>query len=192
MNIIEILKYFDEIQDENLKYIVKSMLDEANPKTKQQLAEELGIAPATVVRRFNKAIRIMQSKYHEVQYKLKKEAEEKYILSCYDEDGYLSLVKIADAKGIDALELRQAFEDYVKSLTFEEIGIAHRFGFSLEAEKLGNTQILRHRVRGFSQVLCNEYEKDLLDKMDRQLLLSVDRIYSNFKKSKTTDDKIIQ
>ena len=187
----ELLKYIDLMPDEMTKYIMTRIYDrnendkeKALIELKRELAQELGVKLVTVTTKMNHAARIIRQERE----KERKEQFEKYVASCYDEDGHLSLEKIAKAKNMDENELKEIFSEYVNSLTLEEVGIAYRFAFSLEALKLGNTQVLKHLVKGFSMKIDETqitYDSNLIKKMERQLLEHLDGVISTVEKMRS-------
>lgn len=179
------LKYLDVIKDETTRYIMSSIFNNENPKTKEELAQELGISTRMVAARLRKARTLINNKMEEI----KEQKFQEYISNCYDSDGYLSLKKIAKEHAIQSSDLNEAFRDYVDSLTGEEISIAHQFGFSFEAEKLGNIEILKKRVRGFSETLNDESYNDYYKKQDVQFLESVKYIYKQYQQKNGLEKK---
>lgn len=151
----EILMYAEKLKDETHKYIIKNVY--GNNKTREEIAQDLGITPSLVTRRQNKAYKIML--------KMKLISNEawwkQYYLSCYDDEGYLSFDKIAELNNINKDDLRNCFEEYINSFTEEERITAIGYGISLEALKLANIQVLQTRVKGFSNYLNEFYAKNV-------------------------------
>lgn len=108
-------------------------------------------------------------------------------LSCYDEDGYLSFIKIANQFDMDSEKLKESLNNYMYSLNDDELRFAYAFRYSLEAQKMRNIQILKHRIKGFSEKLVEKlyFNETLLRKIEQQLLDSVPSIYDEYKNTKS-------
>ncbi|MDD6224389.1 MAG: hypothetical protein PUB18_05265 [bacterium] len=155
----EILMYAEKLKDETHKYIIKNLY--GNLKTKEQLAEDLGITKSFVTRKEHQAYRLIQ----QMKWDNDRAWELQYILSCYDEDGYLSFDKIAELNGINKEDLSQCFNEYIDSLTFDEKIIALKFGFSEEALKLANIFVMNCRIKGFSRHLNPRDAENICDRL---------------------------
>ena len=130
----------------------------------------MGITKSFVTRKEHQAYRlILQMKWDN-----DKAWELQYILSCYDEDGYLSFDKIAELNGINKEDLKQCFQEYIDSLTFDEKIIALQFGFSEKALKLANISVITSRIKGFSKQLNSRYAEHIWDR------LKGNDVYKNF------------
>ena len=121
--------------------------------------------------------------------KMENNKEELLFLSCYDEDGYLSFMKIATVFDMNPEKLRDSLNDYIFSFNQDELRFAHQFHYSLEAHKMRNIQILKHRVKGFSKELVSKlyFNESLLKRIEYQLLESIPSIYGNY--VNTVDNK---
>lgn len=105
----------------------------------------------------------------------------------YDEDGYLSFIKIANQYEMDPNTLRESLLDYIYSLNEDELRFAYDFNYSVEAQKMRNIHILRHRVNGFSEKLVKKlyFNEELLKKIENQLLDSIPSIYNDYVNNKS-------
>lgn len=148
-----ILKYIDLLPDERTKYIMHYIYcKEENKKKninelKYELSQKLRLSFTTISDIIHRAFDIIEKE------KMKEEQNifKQIVINCYDEDGHLSLSKMAQVKNIDENELKDIFTEYIYSLTNEEIKMACTFDFSLEAIKFSNVQVLKHLVNGFSK-----------------------------------------
>ncbi len=121
--------------------------------------------------------------------KMENNNEELLFLSCYDKDGYLSFMKIAAVFDMNPEKLRDSLNDYIFSFNQDELRFAHQFHYSLEAHKMRNIQILKHRVKGFSKNIVSKlyFNESLLKRIEYQLLESIPSIYGNY--VNTVDNK---
>lgn len=197
-NYSDLLTYLDTIEDEDTKYVYLKMLkarfdfnpeltikkNEENRKAvRDSLAEELGVSKSTITQKYNSTYRLLSYKVE----KYKEEKRKEFIKSCYDDVGELSLIKIANNFGIDALELRDALIDYSRSLTLKEYEIAMEFGFSQEADKVCNINLITTRIKELkdNKELPKTISNLFINNRERQLthfLYSVKSIIEDYRK----------
>ena len=180
----EELKYSNVITDDTSRYIFEVIMKGNDYKeSRNALAEELGFSKKAITTRFKTASLLVTQKMRE-----QKDIEfKRFVSRCYDEDGCLSIINIANAHEKDPLELIKIFNEYRDSFTFDESCIAHQFGFSLEALKLGNIEILDYRIKGYSK---SSIKADSLYKnQEIQFIKSVKAICNEYYRSKEKNEK---
>ncbi len=159
-NYADLLAYLDEVKDNELKYIYLKMLRarmnyestltkkkniENRNAVRDSLAEEFGLTKSAITHKYKSTSKFLNQKVEENHNKI----TEKFIKSCYDENGELSLINIANNFDVDVLELKEAIAEYARSLTLKEYEGAMEFRFGPAADKVCNINLIVNEIHEF-------------------------------------------